>query len=415
VSEAKSQNYRILLVCNDGDYFVRHRLFVVSRLCAMGVDVTALVGGSPICADSIHGWTYIHVNIERFGLSLVSDLKLMIRTAKAIWDVRPDAIHLITLKPTVFSGIVAVAARLLSGSPKRILITLPGLGRMLSGPKKPGERRYLLGAPLTLLTLRLLAKNRGVHFTFETRRDYEFWAKREIVNGNNATVIDGAGVNAALFYPADVNLGECSKIPRMKVLFASRLLKSKGLYAYLIAAREFASRSDVEFLVAGMSDEKDPDAVPSGYLKRLDEINFLDNVSEMPALLRECDVVCLPTRYGEGIPRILIEAAASGVASIASNHPGCLEIVEHNVTGQILSGETDEVLGQQLSLAIVRYLETPDILERHKRAARQKFLSRAFSQDAVAARFCELLGAPSSASETSNNEPVSNLVFDNRG
>jgi glycosyltransferase involved in cell wall biosynthesis len=129
----------------------------------------------------------------------------------------------------------------------------------------------------------------------------------------------------------------------------------------------------------------------------------------MPALLRECDVVCLPTRYGEGIPRILIEAAASGLASIVSNHPGCLEAVEHDVTGQILSGETDEVLGQQLSLAIVRYLARPDILEQHKRAARQKFLSRGFSQDAVAVRFCELLGF--SASETSNNEPVSNFGF----
>ena len=87
------------------------------------------------------------------------------------------------------------------------------------------------------------------------------------------------------------------------------------------------------------------------------EIRFPGLVEDMPNLLRECDVVRLPTRYGEGIPRILIEAAASGLASIASNHPGCLEIVVQGVTGQILFGQSEGELARELSAAISKYLE----------------------------------------------------------
>jgi glycosyltransferase involved in cell wall biosynthesis len=115
----------------------------------------------------------------------------------------------------------------------------------------------------------------------------------------------------------------------------------------------------------------------------------------MPRLLRECDVVCLPTRYGEGIPRILIEAAATGLASIVSNHPGCREVVEDGVTGRILPATSDLEMSRELSAAVVAYLEQPGLLRQHKQAAYQHFQSRAFNQDALIARFTELLGVPS--------------------
>ena len=128
------------------------------------------------------------------------------------------------------------------------------------------------------------------------------------------------------------------------------------------------------------------------------EIRFLGHVKDMPNLLRQCDVVCLPTRYGEGIPRILIEAAATGLASIASGHPGCREAVEDGVTGQILSATTDADMRRELTDAIVRYLESPTLLEAHKQAASRHFQSREFNQVAIADRFTKLLGVPSSPS-----------------
>jgi glycosyltransferase involved in cell wall biosynthesis len=113
-----------------------------------------------------------------------------------------------------------------------------------------------------------------------------------------------------LYYPAATEPNN----PKTKVLFASLLLKSNGLSAFLMRARDLADRSDVEFIVAGLPDDQDSGTIRHQDLARLSEIHFLGYVEDMPNLLRECDIVCLPTRYGEGIPRILLEAAASGLA-----------------------------------------------------------------------------------------------------
>jgi glycosyltransferase involved in cell wall biosynthesis len=385
----EGERYRVLVICNDGDYFLRHRLSVVTRLTSIGVNVTVIAGGNPIPIERTQGWKYIHVGIKRFGFNPISDAALMVRTARAVWRLKPDAVHLITLKPTVFSGFVSLVSRFFHGHPKRILITLPGLGRMMSQPKGPGEPNYRIEATLTLLAFRILAQHDHVHFTFETKHDRDFWEKRHIVTNRTSSIIDGAGVDPNRFYPVESPRSKSTR----KVIFASRLLKSKGLNAFLTMARELAHRPDVQFIVAGMSDADDPDGVQVEYLKGLDEINFVGHVEAMPDLLRECDIVCLPTWYGEGMPRILIEAAATGLASIVSDHPGCREVVENGVTGQILMATSDIEMSRKLSAAVVKYLQDPELLNEHKQAAYRRFLLREFNQNAVDARFVELLGA----------------------
>jgi len=386
--------YRVLVICNDGAYFLRHRLSVVTHLTSIGVDVTVIAGGNLIPAESIQGWKYIHVPIERFKFDPMGDAALMIRTARTIHAFKPHAVHLVTLKPAIFSGFVSIVSRFLEAYPKQILITLPGLGRMMSLPKAPGQRRYPVASALTLLAFRMLSRRDYVHFTFETRHDCEFWADRGIANDRNSSLIEGAGVDPNLFYP----LGTPRSSRTTKVLFASRLLKSKGLSTFLMVAHDLAHRSDVEFIVAGVPDDHDPDAIPHRDLEQMTEIRFLGHVRDMPNLLRQCDIVCLPTRYGEGIPRILIEAAATGLASIASSHPGCREAVEDGVTGQILSATSDTEMRRELSGAIVGYLESPDLLKEHKQAAYRHFQSREFNQPAIADRFTKLLGVPASPS-----------------
>src|SRR5258708_5894467 len=387
-TKGEKSRYRILVICNDGDYFLRHRLSVVTHLSSIGVDVTLIAGGNPIPADRIQGWEYIHVRIERFRFDPISDIALMVRTARAIWSLKPDAVHLITLKPTIFSGVTSAISRFFHGHPKRILITLPGLGRMMSRSKGPGQRRYPVGTALTLLTFWILARLDCVQLTFETKHDFDFWAKKSIPNNKNSSIVDRARVDPTIFYPFAIPRNNS----KTNVIFPSRLLKSKGLNAFLLMARALADRPDVQFIVAGMSDDRDPDAIRPENLKQLSEIRFLGHVEDMPNLLRECDIVCLPTRYGEGIPRILIEAAATGLALIVSGHPGCREIVEDGVTGQVLSATSDIDMSRELSVAVIGYLETPERLKEHKENAYRHFRSKEFNQDAIDARFAKLLG-----------------------
>jgi glycosyltransferase involved in cell wall biosynthesis len=200
-------------------------------------------------------------------------------------------------------------------------------------------------------------------------------------------VVDGAGVDPGQFFPAATD----RKPEAIKVLFASRLLKSKGLDTFLDVARGLAGRRDIEFLAAGMFSSKDPDGFLPSQLQREESIRFLGEVKDMAALLRSCDIICLPTRYGEGIPRILIEAAATGLASIASDVPGCREVVVDGVTGRIVSGSGGDMV-QAVQDALLDYVAHPELIRAHGGAAYQLFKSRGFDQDSVALRFQQLLG-----------------------
>jgi glycosyltransferase involved in cell wall biosynthesis len=372
---------KITVICNDTDYFLRHRLPVVDRLVAMGADVTVMSGGRRLAPGEAHGWRFIHVPIVRFSFSPLLDLWLLLRSWLHFVLARPEAVHLITLKPAVFCGLAAMLACALVGRPRRIVVTIPGLGRAMS-PSGDGRVRALIGR-----VMRLLSSRPGTHFTFETEQDRQAWIDQRLIRRDNASVFAGAGVDPRRFYPP---AEEGTQRP-LRVLFASRLLKSKGLDAFLAAARLLPDRSAVRFLVAGMVEPHDPDGIAPQTLAADDAISFLGEVRDMPRLLREVDIVCLPTRYGEGVPRILIEAAATGLPSIATDLDGCRTIVKDGQTGFLLPLGDATTLAAALRDSIEKYLLDPDLALIHGRTARQLFGRGGFREEMVIDRFIALL------------------------
>ena len=377
---------KVLIVCNDSDYFLRHRLPVVERLVDRGVEVMVISGGRAIPESIRNDWSAIHIPIDRFSFHPIRDLALTLRTFREIVALKPDSIHLITLKPAIFVGIAAVLARLSSGAAGRILITIPGLGRLMSPAATSRGRAARASRLLVGWVIRFLSGRPGVYFTFETSHDRKLWIDEGLIGEHNSTVISGAGVDPAKFHPRSAR----QKGP-IRILFASRLLVSKGLDVFINVARRFSRRPDVEFLVAGMVEPHDPDGVATGELEREDFIAFLGEVTDMPELLRSVDLVCLPTRYGEGIPRILIEAAACGVACLATDIEGCREIVVDGVTGALLPAGEGPELTDAMGDEVTRYLADPGLLDRYGRAGHELFASRDFSEEAVAGRFLALL------------------------
>jgi len=378
---------RIVVIGNDQEYFLRHRRAVVERLVQMGADVTVLTGGDSGHPPLPRGWRYIHLPIDRLSIDPRTDAVLFARCFRHIGELKPDVLHLITLKPAIFGGLAAVARRMAGAGPRRILITIPGLGRLMSpGGRGAGRLSPLLRAVMGRV-IRFLSGREGVHFTFETAHDRNYWIAQGFIRADNSTVINGAGVNPAEFYPASPSDDHRKKI---RLLFASRLLRSKGLDSYIAAARHFAGNPDIEFVVAGVADSADPDSYTAEELASESSISFLGPVKDMPGLLREVDLVCLPTRYGEGVPRILIEAAASGVACLGSDIDGCREIIKDGVTGVIVPAAGAAATEAMIASA-GRYLAQPELLRQQGKAGLARFHERGFSEQAVVARFIELL------------------------
>lgn len=161
----------------------------------------------------------------------------------------------------------------------------------------------------------------------------------------------------------------------LKILLASRLLWEKGIGEYVVAARQLRQESvAAEFLLAGDPDPGNPASIP---IKQLDrwrqesDVTLLSHVGDMAALLAQTDIVVLPTSYGEGVPRSLIEAAACGLPLIATDAPGCREIVEHEVNGLLIPVKD----APALAAALRRLCHEPATRQRMGHASRAKALA----------------------------------------
>jgi glycosyltransferase involved in cell wall biosynthesis len=378
---------RILVVCNDSEYFLRHRLSIVTELVRQGTEVSVICGGSVISPQDIEGWAYVPVRIERFRFNPVGDLLFLMKVLSNLLKLRPDALLLITLKPAVYAGLAAVLARLVRRGPKRVLVLMPGLGRLMSPSPTMAFGIADAWRGMTSSVVRFLSKRRGFMFSFETEHDRSYWRQLGLVGGGNSIVIRGAGVDPTVYHPAETAVGGGKK----RILFASRLINAKGLNLFLGAAKHFSGKPDVEFLVAGWVEHNDPDRVDPERLAGMKEIRFLGEIPSAAEVLRDCDIVCLPTLYGEGIPRILIEAAASGLPAIASDIAGCREIIVGGVTGTILPVGSEAQMLASLNQAILAYLDDPALARRQGAAALKHFREGKFEEKAVMAQFMDLL------------------------
>ncbi len=377
-----------MTICNDLDYFLRHRLFVPRELRKLGHKVIVLTGGRSATELAEDGIEFEHVDINRFSFNPISDLRLFLKTSILIWEKRPESLHLITLKPAVYAGIAATIMHKLAGSPAKILITIPGLGRLLAPGSKLTGLKARAARHLSLTFLRMLGRRSFVHFTFETGHDRQTMIDHGVVNELNSTVIAGAGVDGEVYRPIPKKAG----VKKIRILFASRLLNSKGINAFIKAAEIINRKSEIEYLIAGIEDTSDPDAFEPRNIYCSDNLKYIGEEADMASLLRYIDTVCLPTLYGEGIPRILIEAAACGLPTITTQHPGCMEITKHMHTGAIIPIDELTAMAMNINQIVEMYADNPAVLVEHGSNARKLFDTGGFSKSSVAKVFLELLG-----------------------
>src|SRR5262249_42452818 len=124
------------------------------------------------------------------------------------------------------------------------------------------------------------------------------------------------------------------------VLMASRLLWEKGVGEFIAAAKTLRTRGmRARFVLVGEPDRGHPSAVPVAILehwRNAGDVEWPGWQDDMPTSIAQSHIVCLPSYYGEGVPRILLEAAASGRPIVATDTPGCREIVRHGHNGLLV-------------------------------------------------------------------------------
>ena len=167
----------------------------------------------------------------------------------------------------------------------------------------------------------------------------------------NITLIKGVGVNTEEYKPNN----NFNKVPR--IILASRLLWSKGILTFYECAKQLKEEGIIaNFILAGKPDEKNPDSIPLEILNSYNNnniIKWIGHIENMSEELANSDIMLFPTLYGEGVPKILLEAASVSLPIVTYDVPGCREIVENNFNGFLVDrGNKKELVKKIKSLII---------------------------------------------------------------
>lgn len=345
--DLKASQKKLAYIINVDWYFSLHWLDRARAAQAGGFDVHVLTRFTDrrIREELTRlGFTCHDVYLDRKSMNPFKDLRTVRDLYRLLARLKPHLVHCVTVKPNIYGGF---AARLLN---LPAILNVTGLGLAFSG--RTG--RTLLSRQIIKRLYKVAANRDCCRIVFENSDDRDMFVRLGLGKKEQLQVIPGSGVDLDLFRPAPE-----PDTDRPTILFAARLLWDKGLND-LIDAAELLQRQGYSFRldVAGIIDEASQNAIPVEQVRRWHEdakINWLGEVREMPQLLRDVHIVALPTSYGEGVPRILLEGAATARPLVATDISGCRDIVRDGFNGLLVPPRSPA----RLAAALGRLLDDP--------------------------------------------------------
>lgn len=358
---------RIIYFVNTAWYFELHWIDRVNKLVKIGHEIHLISNFSDekikknLEQQGIKCWD---LDIDRFSTNVFSNAKILIGFYILLNKIKPDLIHTITIKPNIIGGLISRMKTI----PQ--VISVVGLGRVFL-------KENIVKKLVKFLYKVILYKNRNIQLIFEHSSDKDTLAGITAIDKSRLNVIDGAGIDTEKYAYAPEEESESTK-----VLFASRLLKSKGLELLVESIRKLKKEGiKIELSVAGIVDDEDPDRIPLSQVKSwTDEglIHWLGTRNDVDVLLKKCNIMVLPTKYAEGIPRIILEACSIGRACIVGNMPGCQSIITNKVNGIVLKNHTIESLSDSL-----RFLVNNPIIRKDYGLKSSNLIKDKFSKEIV--------------------------------
>jgi glycosyltransferase involved in cell wall biosynthesis len=358
----------LLFVVNEGEYFRAHWLDRAKAAQEAGYEVhVATDKGRGVREFASEGLTFQSVSIMRGRTTVRMELETVLALSRLYDTLRPDLVHHITIKPMVYGGLAARVKRV-----PAVVSTVPGLGYVFAGQGLfAGMRKAIIKS-----AYRLAFGHRNSRVIFENPDDCKDFEEWRLIRNGQGVVIKGAGVDLQSFKPRSEENGPA------RVLMAGRLLWEKGVGEFVEAARLVRQRRPgTRFILVGEGDPGSPATVPDTKLQEWHESGLIERWrwrNDMPAVLGSATVVCLPSFYREGVPRILIEAAACGRPIVTTDAPGCREIVRHGENGLLVPVRDTKALAD----AVERLIDDPDL--RHRMGSRGREIAEAeFGKETV--------------------------------
>jgi glycosyltransferase involved in cell wall biosynthesis len=354
-----------------GGVDVRARLPLMERL-ADEFELVA-VGAGPEPAFAGTPFRYVsYAPGQHARVSPLDDARAFVALARIFRAERPHIVHAFDTKAGVWGCLAARLARV-----PNAVATVNGLGFLFQ--RDTWKQRLLSRSYQTLQTLACAASSATV---FQNRDDAEVFVETGMVEREKVVLVPGSGVLTERLDPSRFPPETRARLRTslglapddVVVIMVTRVIRSKGVLDLLAAARALrASHPRLRFVLVGADEPGSMDRLSEAELASLRrELAWLGPRDDVPALLAASDLMAFPSGYGEGIPRVLLEAAALALPIVTTDAPGCREVVEPGVTGLLVPiGDA-----QALAAAVARLADDPALRQRFGRAGRARAVER---------------------------------------
>jgi len=330
---------RLLFILNDAPFFVSHRLSLAVAAIEAGFEVHVAVAHDADAVSIIESAGIHHhdIPLRRGARSPLGEARLILRLARIIQSLRPDLVHTVTMKPVLYGGSLARLMKV-----PAVVNAITGLGYLflIEGALAKLQREFIK----RFYRFALCQPNSRA--IFQNPDDLDMFLNEGLVKLQDSTIIKGTGVdmNQFLFLPESDN--------ESIVMFPARIIGDKGIHEFVAAARKLKREGYLaRFVIVGRTDPDNPTDVGESKIREWERdgsVEWWGFSNDMATTLPKAHVVCMPS-YREGLPRVLIEAAACGRPIVTADVPGCREIVKHGENGFLVPARDSTATARAIS------------------------------------------------------------------
>ena len=333
---------KLIFFVTEDWYFCSHRLPLALFAQKSGFEVVVITRVNQYAQlIESHGLKLIPLKISRRGINPLKEFRVILQLMAIYKSEQPDLIHNIALKPVLYGSIAALLVKV-----PYIVNAMAGLGFLFSS--RSYKARVMRSVVTTIFRVIFNRKNSSV--ILQNSDDYTLLCNKYGVKKERAFLIRGSGVDPKKYLYVEEPKG------KIQIVLASRLLWDKGVGQFVEAAKQLKHQNiSARFILVGKGDNENPSAISDKQLQQWHNngvIEWWGQRDDMPKVLAQSHIVCLPSFYGEGVPKILIEAASCGRPIVTTNSPGCRDIVRDGINGFLVPIRDINTLVDKLKILI---------------------------------------------------------------
>lgn len=355
---------KIFMFVNVDWFFLSHRLPIAEAALSKGVDMTVFADFTRSHEkQNERSFSFLQSPIRRGNNSFYDIFIEFIKTFKLIKRERPELIHAVTIKPILILGLIAFVLKI------PFIASISGLGPAF----KPSTNIEKLRLSIIMFIYKVIFSPDEAKIICQSNHDASILVSNGLTDRKKIMIIEGSGVDLNQFSNNE-NIG----FKPIKVLMASRLIADKGIKEFCDAANIIKTKYkfDVHFLLAGDIDMASPSSLTYKEVSELSKsknIEFLGKKSDIHKLMADIHIFVLPSYYAEGIPKVLLEAAACGCAVITTDHPGCRDAIIPGKTGLLVEPKDPASIVKSLKYLLEDHMLIKSMGQAGRKMAEERF------------------------------------------